>query len=234
MNNPFACLTNEEFDELNQFLLYDVADEGMTIDTMDGFLHAIAVGPTDLQPLHWSPKIWGTEEMMPPMESIDQLNHVLGLVMRHFNSIIARLESDPREIDPRWTIFNYQGNEYDDAEGWASGFVQGMRLSWNDWQPMLQTSEGQAWFRPIGLLGEDDFGPDQDAISSSPAQRAEHALQIPEAVLAIHRYLLPMRLARYEREVAKAWQPKVGRNDPCPCGKGVKFRKCCGSAINLH
>ncbi|MCA3041361.1 MAG: SEC-C domain-containing protein [Rhodocyclaceae bacterium] len=22
--------------------------------------------------------------------------------------------------------------------------------------------------------------------------------------------------------------PKVGRNDPCPCGSGQKFKKCCG------
>jgi SWIM/SEC-C metal-binding protein len=22
---------------------------------------------------------------------------------------------------------------------------------------------------------------------------------------------------------------KVGRNDPCPCGSGKKFKKCCGS-----
>jgi preprotein translocase subunit SecA len=24
-------------------------------------------------------------------------------------------------------------------------------------------------------------------------------------------------------------EPKVGRNDPCPCGNGRKFKKCCGS-----
>jgi preprotein translocase subunit SecA len=22
-------------------------------------------------------------------------------------------------------------------------------------------------------------------------------------------------------------EPKVGRNDPCPCGSGKKFKKCC-------
>ncbi len=25
-------------------------------------------------------------------------------------------------------------------------------------------------------------------------------------------------------------QPKVGRNEPCVCGSGKKFKKCCGSA----
>ena len=28
---------------------------------------------------------------------------------------------------------------------------------------------------------------------------------------------------QYRRET-----PKVGRNDPCPCGSGRKFKKCCG------
>ena len=39
------------------------------------------------------------------------------------------------------------------------------------------------------------------------------------------------RDALYKKEktshtVVKA--PKVGRNDPCPCGSGKKFKKCCG------
>lgn len=25
-------------------------------------------------------------------------------------------------------------------------------------------------------------------------------------------------------------QPKVGRNEPCPCGSGKKYKKCCGAA----
>ena len=26
-------------------------------------------------------------------------------------------------------------------------------------------------------------------------------------------------------------QPKVGRNEPCPCGSGKKYKKCCGAAM---
>ena len=37
-----------------------------------------------------------------------------------------------------------------------------------------------------------------------------------------------------ERPVIEPEQPyrapaKVGRNEPCPCGSGKKFKKCCGS-----
>jgi len=27
--------------------------------------------------------------------------------------------------------------------------------------------------------------------------------------------------------------PKIGRNDPCPCGSGRKFKHCCGK-VTLH
>ncbi len=32
---------------------------------------------------------------------------------------------------------------------------------------------------------------------------------------------------------AKYKGPKVGRNDPCPCGSGKKFKKCCGRNLSL-
>ena len=25
--------------------------------------------------------------------------------------------------------------------------------------------------------------------------------------------------------------PKIGRNDPCPCGSNKKFKKCCGKKV---
>ena len=37
--------------------------------------------------------------------------------------------------------------------------------------------------------------------------------------------LFPGKVETYRRE-----EPKVGRNDPCPCGSGRKFKKCCGKA----
>ena len=26
-------------------------------------------------------------------------------------------------------------------------------------------------------------------------------------------------------------EPKTGRNDPCPCGSGKKYKKCCGKDL---
>ena len=37
----------------------------------------------------------------------------------------------------------------------------------------------------------------------------------------------PMAEAARRREAVPAAK-KVGRNDPCPCGSGKKYKKCCG------
>lgn len=31
-----------------------------------------------------------------------------------------------------------------------------------------------------------------------------------------------------KREPVKRKEPKIGRNDPCPCGSGLKYKNCCG------
>jgi preprotein translocase subunit SecA len=32
-----------------------------------------------------------------------------------------------------------------------------------------------------------------------------------------------------KKQPARRTEPKVGRNDPCPCGSGKKYKKCCGA-----
>jgi preprotein translocase subunit SecA len=32
-------------------------------------------------------------------------------------------------------------------------------------------------------------------------------------------------------ETIRRDKPKVGRNDPCPCGSGKKYKNCCGKSI---
>ena len=42
----------------------------------------------------------------------------------------------------------------------------------------------------------------------------------PEDISDIEKYL--------ETSTVQRAQPKVDRNDPCPCGSGKKYKKCCG------
>jgi uncharacterized protein len=231
-----APLPDEELEELDQFLLYGVDnDEAMTLDTLDGYLHAIAIGPQTIMPKQWLPKVWGEDSaMMPPTDSIEQLNHIMGLVMRHYNSIISGFEQSPPLVMPYWNTYEYAIGEFEDAEGWAHGFTEGVALNRAAWKPLFDSPQGQQWYRPIGLLGEESFSADQDELTKTPEQREQLAQQIEDSLANIHAFWLPLREAIHERETSQHLRTKVGRNEPCPCGSGKKFKKCCGSAAELH
>ena len=38
----------------------------------------------------------------------------------------------------------------------------------------------------------------------------------------------PKAISTEKRQPVVNSAPKVGRNDPCPCGSGKKYKQCCG------
>ena len=235
-NELFEPLTDGELDELEKFLLYELnTEEGMTLEILDGFLHAIAVGPVFVHPYQWLPKVWGTEDgETPPMPSVEVFNRVLQLVMRHYNGIVSGFALQPPEFLPLWDVNTFDGQEFDDAEGWAYGFSEGVKLSQPLWQALLDDPEGERWYRPIGLLGAAAYSADQDDLTTTPAQRHALAAEIDNNLPYIHAFWLQTREAITDRQQAQRMTKKVGRNEPCPCGSGKKFKKCCGAPAQLH
>ena len=45
----------------------------------------------------------------------------------------------------------------------------------------------------------------------------------PEDISQVERLLNPMGVVESVKR-----EPKIGRNDPCSCGSGLKYKKCCG------
>lgn len=231
-----APLSDEELDELDNFLLELDTEEGMTLDMLDGFLHALAIGPETVMPSRWLPKVWGLHDgsLLPPVGDLDEANHLLGLVMRHFNSIVWGFEQHPPEVSPMWTTTRYDVGEFEDAEMWAYGFTEAVQLNRAAWQPLFQHPDSQRWYRPIHLLGADDASPEEEELTRKPEQREALTRQIENSLREIHAFWLPLRRAMAERQTAQAMSKKVGRNEPCPCGSGKKFKKCCGAPSELH
>jgi uncharacterized protein len=53
--------------------------------------------------------------------------------------------------------------------------------------------------------------------------------QIGSTVAVIYRHFLAYRSGgRPGSKTIIRPEPKVGRNEPCPCGSGKKYKKCCG------
>ncbi|NLM89857.1 MAG: preprotein translocase subunit SecA, partial [Candidatus Cloacimonetes bacterium] len=66
----------------------------------------------------------------------------------------------------------------------------------------------------------------QDINAFLNAQQAQQAQQITQNMSAPPQYNNPVGEVEKVRPIKVA--PKVGRNDPCPCGSGKKYKKCCG------
>ena len=59
-------------------------------------------------------------------------------------------------------------------------------------------------------------------------ERGEHAMQEKSEFVRTAGQWLFTRTLRTGPAPIRSTAPKVGRNDPCPCGSGKKFKHCCG------
>lgn len=66
-------------------------------------------------------------------------------------------------------------------------------------------------------------------------QREELVVASAAGVIRMHRDFLNQR-GNYKPQSRTYVRPhrKTGRNDPCPCGSGKKFKQCCGQEPTLH
>ena len=227
LNDP---LTEEEFDELDAFLMSDATgEEAMDIAMLDGFLTALAIGPNTLPPSQWLPHVWGGEMVW---ESTAQAQRMMSLVFRHLNDIVCYLRDEPDSFEPLLYERELEGHTILILDEWCSGFVEGMALDEEAWRPLLESDEGDDLLYPILLYGtEAGF---EELMANAELHDAEHdevAASLGERILAIKDWWLPARKAK---ATVRREQPKVGRNELCPCGSGKKFKKCCGGQKTLH
>ena len=91
------------------------------------------------------------------------------------------------------------------------------------WEPLFNDKTNLVLLVPILMLGTEQ-GLDQiDAAADSEAEYTATVKMLELSVEAIHAYWrLPV-----EKRAATQTSRKTARNDPCPCGSGRKFKKCC-------
>jgi uncharacterized protein len=234
------ALSDEETDELDQFLMSDaVSDGALALDSLDGYLTAIAIGPVTQMPSDWLPGVLGDEGQAPHFATQEQARRIMELILRHMNGIISTMQDDTDAFEPIFgcVVDEEGGREYLDGEMWAAGFMFGLSLCRHEWQPLFADPQGREWLRPLYLLGAEEVSEAEQALVSSPEQREQLSGLIPASVAAIYRYWLPhRRAADADLAAAAVWPggPRAGRDQPCPCGSGRRFRHCCGAAAPLH
>ncbi len=231
MDDLFEPLSDEEIERLDHFLLYRIDDDAETegmdegvldMSELDGLFTAIVSGPVVIPPSRWLPAVWGDFE--PEWESMKEVEEIFSLMMRHMNGIAGMLMEAPEEFEPMFEERRVKGKTYTIVDEWCEGYVRGMELAADEWHwdepPML------VLLTPIRAYSSHT---DWLAHSKWDYEEQEHLRDaITPNVREIHAYWLARRGDfAPSAEPVRRTEPRVGRNDPCPCGSGKKFKKCC-------
>lgn len=226
-------LNDAELEELDNFLLYrgrnelddydgeDVIEGIIDISELDGFFTAIVSGPEVIFPSRWLPAIWGDVAPVWPSDEVAQ--RILTLLMRHMNGIVSSLMNPDFHFEPIYLEREVNGETVTLVDSWCIGYMKGFSLSQDAWDngddEILDYLETILLFTHGDSLEVNTAFPDEDI--------AELRESIPAMARAIHTYWLGQRDDFAGMETVVLEEPKIGRNEPCPCGSGKKYKKCC-------
>jgi uncharacterized protein len=226
-------LTDTEFDRLEELLLRSDGEDSMNLEEVDGFFAALICGPEIVLPSEYLPEIWGFESSDADFDfdNLEELQECLDLLMRHWNNIAETLSSGEIFLP---VLQDENGVAY--ANDWARGFMRGVEMRNEVWQELFDDEEHQGALVPILILFH-EHDPDPEMRPSKepidPEWREKLIVGAAVAVRMIYEYFAahrPMAATTHGKVEPRPRQSKVGRNDPCPCGSGKKYKRCCGQA----
>ena len=198
----------------------------MILSELDGFLAGIVVCPDLVMPGEWLPLIWGRDESEHDavFETAEDLQDTVSLVMRHYNSIAQSLHRGGEHYRP---IFDVD-QRHDEVlwEIWLEGFVRAMGLRPESWPQILSDDDEEAKAALSLIIALS--GTDEEASIANEDELIEVAHElIPRCVVSLSDWRLRSGLPP-AAAMPSTTGTKVGRNDPCPCGSGKKYKRCCG------
>lgn len=174
-----------------------------------------------IPPSEWLPEVWGVEDGAS-FETLEQAQATIPAVMAHYNRVTRILA----EGTDRYEALMGVAPNSDELmwEPWVSGFERAMRLRLDSWERIINSDDEEAASSVTMILAlhEIDIGTselDEDAVARLDERAPD---MIPQVVAALNDWTK----ARAAPATASRAGRKVGRNEPCPCGSGLKFKNC--------
>ena len=228
------------FGDLDAFLASSARPEGtLSYRALQGFLFALACAPETVVPGEWLPKVFSRKEA--GFADQDEAQRVLGLLVEMYNETTdAVLEESYVLPDECALLDDVLGNFGPDGPvgQWSLGFLLGhqrLEESWDAHVPKELTGEFGAIMLSLSYFSSARLARAFiDEMKSRPTLQAFSETMRETLPAAIQGYVgLARAIQMAKQEVQPGGPPpgqpdKVGRNEPCPCGSGKKFKRCCG------
>jgi uncharacterized protein len=211
--------------------LLDLGEEAMLLEELDGFIAGLLVCPDLIKPGEWLPIIWNRDgdDRQPAFDDLDHANKVLGLVMEHYNSVARTLMECPERYSPLFSVDTRNGDIL--WELWIEGFEKAVKLQPAAWKKLLNADADTAaamrgMLTLVDVACADQYMPrkDNDEINATAPDN------IARWIVALNDWRITNYQPPHSVDPRTSSVPtkKIGRNDPCPCGSGKKYKKCCG------
>lgn len=225
-----GTLDEVELDTLAEFLGKAKGGKAMNLEALDGFFAALIAGPEVVPPSEYLPEVFGGDMSQTcEFTGIDQANEILGLMMRHWNTIAATLKNG----DVHLPILLEDRDDVSQGGDWAHGFMRGIEMRRTSWAELFGDDEHSGCLVPVLMLyHEHDEDPELRPGPIEPAKREEIIVHMAAGIVRAYRYFRSHRprAGRVARGGPYSNRRKIGRNEPCPCGSGKKHKRCCGAA----
>ena len=212
--------SDDTYGIIDYYLMLYGSDESMLdVSELDGFFTALACAPDTIMPSHWMPAIWGGEASAPEWETDKQFEEFSRAVFMLYNDTMQNMNEN--NFGPLYHVRTVDEKTVYIVDEWCNGFLRGLNL-WGPLTPKdaalteeciqsIRLFTTEAGWEQLSSMGEEEIVAQQESIETD--------------VLRLFQHFFLQRTPNTQTVVRD--HPKVGRNDPCPCGSGKKFKKCC-------
>lgn len=225
-------MTKEEkrLDRLNELLFaLPVDNMPMTLSELDGYVTGVLACPEMIPPSEWLPEVWGEtgDAQFPDQKAAEE---TISAVMEHYNSVAGTMtrslwiepiyEVDPNSDETLW-------------EPWVDGFTRAMRLRPEAWENLLDLADDETRATMIFMMALQDIYKGNSKFTDDEIDEIDLEAPdlIPNCVATIlHQSRPELAGAVPANRSSKPHKATLrpGRNDPCSCGSGRKYKLCCG------
>ncbi|MCX7892699.1 MAG: UPF0149 family protein [Burkholderiales bacterium] len=200
-----------------------LAGRAMLPDELQGFLCAVVSAPQPIPEAVWMPIALGVD----PADEEVAASGIVPLVRRLADECERDLLEE-RGIEP--ILAPGPGGQGLDYARWARGYLEGVSLAEPAWDAADPEAAHDLVLPFLALAGD-----------ATPAERHACAglIGLPEGAdldAALEEDLAALVQENFEHwlrrrlvpDPIRRASPRVGRNDPCTCGSGRKYKQCCG------
>lgn len=211
----------------------------LTYPQLAGFLFSIANGPELIPPSEWMPMVFNDQEARYDTQHEAEL--VLQAMMALYNDCGQERPEGGAMLPPGCEIRpqpldNLRANA--PLSQWAQGFALGhdyLQDIWNEYTSDELDEDLGASLMVLTFFTSPKLAEAYHKEGMGKTNLEQLAATVvgifPDAMTEyahLGRAIYQVRREADDLGTEPPARPMIGRNDPCPCGSGKKFKKCCG------